>query len=94
MEETRVDKYKDYRNKLIREGASNIETPREKKSDINTQTLPMDEVYESLEEKMKEEEDLIALERKKTILKYSFIGAFLVLLLVAIIIAAIAVFRH
>ena len=99
MEESRVNKYKAYRSQLIREGAENLSSKRMNEIDsslvdtLNTQTLPINEVYETLDKKEKEEESLLKLEKKKAILKYSFFGALLLLLTIGIIFLAILAFK-
>ena len=99
MEETRVSKYKEYRSKLIREGAPmmNLDQINGKDSSLsdtlNTLTLPIDEVYETISKQDEEQEDLVKLERKKFIFKYTFLGIFLFLLTVAIVLFAIFAFK-
>ena len=99
MEETRVSKYKDYRNQLIREGAPTLTNSRISEQDssfsdtLNTQTLPINEVYDNLRESEEEQAELVALEKKKMILKYGFWGLTLLLVTVAIVIFAIFAFR-
>ena len=98
MEETRVNKYKEYRSQLIREGAPKLTANRisddSSLSDtLNTQTLPISEVYDTIAKDEQEQEGLLLLEKKKMILKYTFLGIFLFLLTVAIIIFAIFAFK-
>ena len=98
MEETRVNKYKEYRSQLIREGAPKLTANRisddSSLSDtLNTQTLPINEVYDTINEDEREEEGLLKLEKKKMILKYSFLGVFLLLLTIGIVIFAIFAFK-
>ena len=97
MEETRVEKYKDYRNQLIREGAPTSSGSRINDSfsdTLNTQTLPMNEVYDTLDKREQEEESLIALEKRKMILKYGLWGVTLLLVAIGIVIFAIFAFRN
>ena len=98
MEETRVNKYKEYRAQLIREGAPELTANRisndSSLSDtLNTQTLPMNEVYDTINKDEQEQEGLVLLEKKRMILRYTFLGIFLFLLTVAIVIFAIFAFK-
>lgn len=98
MEETRVNKYKEYRSQLIRDGAPKL-TDNRISSDsslgdtLNTQPLPINEVYDQIAEEEREQEAMLVLEKKKMILKYTFLGIFLLLLTAAIVIFAIFAFR-
>ena len=98
MEETRVNKYKEYRSQLIREGAPKLTDNRISNDSslgdtLNTQPLPINEVYDQLDQDEREQEGLLLLEKKKMILKYTFLGIFLLLLAAAIVIFAIFAFR-
>ena len=96
MEETRVNKYKEYRAQLIREGSKAFDESKSKdylSDTLNTQTLPMNEVYDTLEREDQEQENLLALEKKKMILKYTFIGIGLLFVLVGLIFLAILAFK-
>ena len=53
MDETRVSRYKEYRQSFIKEGAIPLETPEEETSvDVSatTSTLPMNEVINAVQE--------------------------------------------
>ena len=98
MEETRVNKYKEYRSQLIREGAPKLTNNRISNDSslddtLNTQTLPINEVYDTIAKDEQEQEGLLLLEKKKMILKYTFLGIFLFLLTVGIVIFAIFAFK-
>ena len=93
--ETRVDKYKDYRTKLISDGDKVFDNSRRFKSETFTTTsaLPVEEVTNALERAEREDEEIIKIEKRKTILKFTFLGIFLLLLTIAIIIFAIYAFK-
>ena len=53
MDETRVSRYKEYRQSFIKEGAINLETPEDEVGNeisATTSTLPMDEVIDAVQE--------------------------------------------
>ena len=97
---SRVQKFKEYRNSLIKEEAPNLETP---KSSANTEveiigedttsTLPMDEVIKSINEN---EQELAIAKRQRTvaIVKWSLIITGIVLVVAAIVIFGIIVWRN
>ena len=97
---SRVQKFKEYRNSLIKEEATDLETP---KSSANTEveiigedttsTLPMDEVIKSINEN---EQELAIAKRQRTvaIVKWSLIITGIVLVVAAIVIFGIIVWRN
>ena len=97
---SRVQKFKEYRNSLIKEEAPNLETP---KSSANTEveiigedttsTLPMDEVIKSINEN---EQELAIAKRQRTIsiVKWTLIITGIVLVIAAIVIFGIIVWRN
>ena len=97
---SRVQKFKEYRNSLIKEEAPDLETP---KSSANTEveiigedttsTLPMDEVIKSINEN---EQELAIAKRQRTIaiVKWSLIITGIVLIVAAIVIFGIIVWRN
>ena len=97
---SRVQKFKEYRNSLIKEEAPNLETP---KSSANTEveiigedttsTLPMDQVIKSINEN---EQELAIAKRQRTvaIVKWSLIITGIVLVIAAIVIFGIIVWRN
>ncbi len=93
--ESRVDKYQEYRTKLISDGDKIFDKTRKVRSETLTTTsaLPVEEVTNALERAEREDEELLKLEKKKTILKFTFLGVFLSLLTIAIIIFAIYAFK-
>ena len=94
---SRVQKFKDYRNSLIKEEAPALETP---KSSANTEveiigedttsTLPMDQVINSINEN---EQELAIAKRQRTvaIIKWSLIITGALLLIAGIVIFGIMV---
>ena len=94
---SRVQKFKEYRNSLIKEEAPNLETPKSSANneieiigEDTTSTLPMDEVIKSINEN--EEEAAIAKRHKRnTILKWTLIIAGIVIVVAAIVIFGIIV---
>ena len=94
---SRVQKFKEYRDSLIKEEAPNLETPKSS-SNINiehseedtTSTLPLDQVIKTMNDS--EEELVIAKkQRNKTILKYCLIGLGAAILIAGIVIFGILV---
>ena len=97
---SRVQKFKDYRNSLIKEEAPALETP---KSSANTEveiigedttsTLPMDQVINSINEN---EQELAIAKRQRTvaIVKWSLIIAGILLLVAGIVVFGIIVWRQ
>ena len=97
---SRVQKFKEYRNSLIKEEAPDLETP---KSSANTEveiigedttsTLPMDQVIKSINEN---EQELAIAKRQRTIsiVKWTLIITGIVLVIAAIVIFGIIVWRN
>ena len=98
MGKSRVQKFQDYRNSLIKEGAPILETPENNNSNAKnyvyetTSTLPIDEVINALD---KEDDEAVFIKKAKQrqILFYSLIGAGLLIVIAGIIVFAILVFR-
>ena len=94
---SRVQKFKDYRNSLIKEEAPNLETPKSSANneieiigEDTTSTLPMDQVIKSINEN--EQEEAIARRRRnRNILKYVLIGLGALILIAGIVIFGIIV---
>ena len=94
---SRVQKFKDYRNSLIKEEAPNLETPKSSANneieiigEDTTSTLPMDQVIKSIHEN--EQEEAIARRRRnRNILKYVLIGLGALILIAGIVIFGIIV---
>lgn len=92
MGTSRVQKFKEYRDSLIKEGAPVLNTTQnddiELSSSINetTSTLPLDEVISALEQE-NNEADFIKKAKKRRIISYAIFGG-----IVAVIIALIIVF--
>lgn len=94
MRETRVSKYKDYRNSLIKDGSVSFETPSQNQDYINrttTSTLPMDEVLKTLETPQ-EEVVFSKNRRKQKVLLIGGLSLLGVLLITGIIIFAVIAF--
>ena len=97
---SRVQKFKEYRNSLIKEEAPALETPKSSQNtDIEfigedtTSTLPMDEVIKSINEN--EQELAIAKrQRTKTIIKWTIIGLGIALIVAGIVIWGIFLWRQ
>ena len=97
MAVSRVQKFKEYRNSLIKEEAPALETPKSSaNTDIEiigedtTSTLPMDEVIKSINEN---EQELAIAKRQRTvaIIKWSLISVGALLLIAGIVIFGIMV---
>lgn len=99
MENTRVEKYKKYRSSLISDGSPTLTdntTSQEHAKlvdTLNTSTIPINEVYQSLEKDDKEAESLYQLELKKTKIKTILISVSLGLVAIALILFAIYAFK-
>ena len=97
---SRVQKFKEYRNSLIKEEAPNLETPKSSANneieiigEDTTSTLPMDEVIKSINEN---EQELAVAKRQRTlsIIKWTLIIGGIVLLVAGITIFGIIVWRN
>ncbi len=97
---SRVQKFKDYRNSLIKEEAPALETPKSSANieveiigEDTTSTLPMDQVINSINEN---EQELAIAKRQRTvaIIKWSLIIAGILLLVAGIVIFGIIVWRQ
>ena len=96
---SRVQKFKDYRNSLIKEETPTLETPkseprneRQTVSKETTSTLPMDEVIQSLQNDEEEAVFLRKVKRKKIIF-IALICGIAALLIAGIVIFAVLVWR-
>ena len=92
---SRVQKFKEYRDSLIKEGAPDLKTPKSsaKSNESNkqqnydtTSTLPMDQVMENISHS-DEEQALVKQRRNRLIIKYLLIG-----LAALVVIALLVVF--
>ena len=97
MENSRVQKYKDYRNSMIKDDSPVLETnPIENNNDSpsrnTTSTLPMDEVIQNLNKEEFDAKPIDNGKKKQTILIIALISG-LVLLIIAIIIVGIILWR-
>ena len=97
MENSRVQKYKEYRSSMIKDDSpvlepNPIETTKNDNSNRNTtSTLPMDQVMESLNNDVDESFDKKA-KRKRIIITAAIITG-LVLLTIAIVVIGIIIWR-
>ena len=93
---SRVQKYKEYRDSMIKDDCPDLETPEKEEQKVvnsnrnTTSTLPMDQVMESLNNEESEEEFFKKEKRKRT-LTITFIVVGLTLLTIAIVIFGIIV---
>ena len=97
---SRVQKFKEYRNSLIKEEAPNLDTPNSSANteveiigEDTTSTLPMDQVIKSINEN---EQELAIAKRQRTIsiVKWTLIITGIVLVIAAIVIFGIIVWRN
>ena len=96
MNTTRVEKYKTYRAKLISEGdpVSDYSKERVSSSTYGTSsTLPIKEVYKSLDEEERVEEALLKHQKKQALIRNIFIGIGLGLVAIGLIVFAIFAFK-
>ena len=97
MGTSRVQKFKEYRDSLIKEGAPVLNTTQnddiELGSSINetTSTLPLDEVISALEQE-NNEADFIKKAKKRRIISYVIFGGIVAVIIALIIVFAVLVF--
>lgn len=97
MGTSRVQKFKEYRDSLIKEGAPVLNTTQnddiELGSSINetTSTLPLDEVINALEQE-NNEADFIKKAKKRRIISYAIFGGIVAVIIALIIVFAVLVF--
>ncbi len=95
---SRIERFKEYRNSLIKEDSTSIQKPVTVNKNVEadtyetTSTLPMDEVIESLKEDTRAE-DFLKSEKKRKIYLIIIWSAVAVVLVAAIILFAILVWR-
>ena len=96
---SRVQKFKDYRNSLIKEETPTLETPKSEPVNDNdddramtTSTLPMDQVIKSVN-KIDQEEAFARIKRRETIIAICIIAGLATLVIAGIIVFAILVWR-
>lgn len=95
---SRIERFKEYRNSLIKEDSTSIQKPVTTNKNVEvdtyetTSTLPMDEVIESLKEDTRAE-DFLKSEKKRKIYLIIIWSAVAVVLVAAIILFAILVWR-
>jgi hypothetical protein len=95
---SRIERFKEYRNSLIKEDSTSIQKPVTANKNVEvdtyetTSTLPMDEVIESLKEDTRAE-DFLKSEKKRKIYLIIIWSAVAVVLVAAIILFAILVWR-
>lgn len=95
---SRIERFKEYRNSLIKEDSTSIQKPVTTNKNVEvdtyetTSTLPMDEVIESLKEDTRAE-DFLKSEKKRKIYLIIIWSAVAAVLVAAIILFAILVWR-
>ena len=95
---SRIERFKEYRNSLIKEDSTSIQKPVTANKNVEvdtyetTSTLPMEEVIESLKEDTRAE-DFLKSEKKRKIYLIIIWSAVAVVLVAAIILFAILVWR-
>ncbi len=96
MSNTRVEKYKGYRAKLISEGDPVYKSAKEGISNtfMTSSTLPIKEVYKTLEEEERKENALLEHQKKQALIRNIFIGIGLGLVAIGLIIFAIFAFKN
>lgn len=93
---SRIERFKEYRNSLIKEDSTSIQKPVTTNKNVEvdtyetTSTLPMDEVIESLKEDTRAE-DFLKSEKKRKIYLIIIWSSVAVVLVAAIILFAILV---
>ncbi len=100
MPTTRVQKYKSYRNSLIKEDAPVLETPvtnstannKEKKFESTTSTLPLDEVISAANEE-KEEDAFVKRRRRIRYIKIASLAFVILVIITLIVILGIYLFK-
>lgn len=93
MANSRVEKHKEYRTSLIKEGTSVLNSPRDKMSSSSSQTLPFDTVMESVNAQNKEVEE-VKKQLKKKYLIYSGVVVGIVIAISIICIIAVVLFKR
>ena len=99
--ESRVEKYKDYRNSMMSEDAPVLETPKLSKdrpsqveeSSSSTSTLPLDQVMQTMQED-DQEVAFLKKRRNQRIVKYVFIALGIVILIAGIIVLGFLLWRN
>ncbi len=99
--QSRVEKYKDYRNSMISEDAPVLETPKlskdrpsnDQEASLTTSTLPIDQVMQTMRE---DDQEAILLKKRRNlrILKYVLIGLGVALAITGIIFLGIYLWRN
>ena len=98
MRTSRIQKFKEYRNSLIKEDSLILDETKSDEFNLKssqfetTSTLPMDQVIDALEED-KDEEFYVKKAKKRTFLKFLFIGLGLAIVIAGIIVFAVLVFK-
>ena len=90
MDETRVDRYKEYRKSFIKEGSIVLESSEEDTLDVSatTSTLPMDSVIDAVQGQ-EQEAAFLKHKRQKANLKIILEVAVVVLLLAGLVVLGI-----
>ena len=98
---SRVQKFKEYRDSLIKEEAPDLKTPKSASKELKieskeeydtTSTLPMDQVMENIENDGFEE-SVYGKRKKQLILKYTLIGLGAAIIIAVLVIVGILLWR-
>ena len=98
---SRVQKFKEYRDSLIKEEAPDLKIPKSASKEISnepkddydtTSTLPMDQVIKNIDNDGSEEA-FCKKRRRQTILKYVLIGAGAAIIIAVLVIVGILLWR-
>jgi len=99
MEETRIEKYKKYRDSIIKEDAITLETSNDKtfikerkKPSDTTSFLPIEEVYDATNQ-IEEQKRLEKKSKNKKILKYVLIVGGLLIVVALLVVIGIVIWR-
>lgn len=92
-QDTRVEKHKEYRTSLIKEGTNSLNSSREKLSLSNSDTLPFDTVMESVQQENREIEEMKKDLKKKYVISTCIISGAIVVIAI-IVIVAIVIFKR
>ena len=92
-----MEKYKDYRSKLSTSNAptlNNHYVNNDFRDTLSTTTtLPISEVYSSLDSDKNEKEEMLKLEKRKIFLKYFYISLALAILVIGFVVIGIILFK-
>lgn len=95
MDMTRVEKYKTHRSKLISSGDRilNFDNKEKENRYSTSSTLPLNEVYQALDEDKAKEDETLKFKQKQALIRNIFIGAGIALVFAFLVIFAFYVFK-